>query len=105
MSVQEISVDELAERLAAGARLVDVREPIEYEDARVPGAVLVPLADVPHRVDDLRGDGTTYVICRSGGRSMWACEFLADQGLDVMNVAGGTLAWIESGRDVAAGPL
>lgn len=104
MTVQEISVDELAERLAAGARLVDVREPVEFEEERVPGGLLVPLAEVPDRIDDFRGDGTTYVICRSGGRSMLACEFLAERGLDVANVAGGTLAWIESGRDVAAGP-
>lgn len=104
MKVHEISVDELADRLAAGALLVDVREPDEYEEARVPGGVLVPLGEVVHRVDAFRDDGTTYVICRSGARSMRACEFLAEQGLDVVNVAGGTLAWIASGRDVAVGP-
>lgn len=104
MTVQEISVDELAERLEGGARLVDVREPVEFEDARVPGGVLVPLATVPTTVDTFRSDGTTYVICRSGARSMQACEFLAQQGVDVANVAGGTLAWIASGRDVLVGP-
>jgi molybdopterin-guanine dinucleotide biosynthesis protein A/rhodanese-related sulfurtransferase len=103
MSVQEISVDELAPLLAAGARLVDVREPDEFEEARVPGGVLVPLATVPQRMDAFGGDGPTYLICRSGARSMRACEFLAEQGLDVVNVAGGTLAWIASGRDVVAG--
>ena len=104
MTVQEISVDELAPLLEAGARLVDVREPDEYEQARVPGGILVPLGSVPDRVDAFRSDGTTYVICRSGARSMRACELLADQGFDVVNVAGGTLAWIASGRDVVAGP-
>ena len=104
MTVQEISVDELAPLLEAGARLVDVREPDEYAEARVPGGVLVPLGTVPDHVDAFRGEGTTYVICRSGARSMRACEFLADQGIEVANVAGGTLAWIASGRDVAAGP-
>jgi rhodanese-related sulfurtransferase len=43
------------------------------------------------------------VICRSGGRSLRACEFLADQGLEAINVAGGTMAWITSGRDFVAG--
>lgn len=104
MTVPEISVDELAPLLESGARLVDVREPDEYEAARVPGGVLVPLATVPDQVDAFRSEGTTYVICRSGARSMRACEYLAEQGLDVANVAGGTLAWIESGRDVVAGP-
>lgn len=104
--IQEIDVDELAARLAAGARVVDVREPDEYLDGHVPGAVLVPLATVPEHVDAFLGDGPTYVICRSGGRSMRACEFLAAQGidgLDVVNVAGGTMAWIASGRDVVVG--
>jgi rhodanese-related sulfurtransferase len=104
MSVQEISVDELADRLASGARLVDVREPVEYEDARVPGGVLVPLGTVPQETDRFRGEGPTYVICRSGARSLQACEYLAGLGIDVVNVAGGTMAWIASGRDVAAGP-
>ena len=103
MAIAEISVAELAERLAAGARLVDVREPNEFAEARVPGAVLVPLGTVPDQVDAFRGEGTTYVICRSGARSMRACEFLAAQGVEVTNVAGGTLAWLESGRDYATG--
>ena len=104
MSIQEISVDQLAERLEAGARLIDVREPDEFEQARVPQAQLIPLATVPQHVDEFRGDGPTYVICRSGGRSMQACEFVAAQGADVVNVAGGTMAWIESGRDISTGP-
>lgn len=102
MTVQEISVDELAPLIEAGARLVDVRKPDEFAQARVPGGILVPLATVPDRIDAFRGEGTTYVICRSGARSMRACEFLADRGVDVANVAGGTLAWIASGRDVVA---
>ena len=45
-------------------------------------------------------DGTTYVICRSGARSMRVCELAASQGYDVANVTGGTMAWILS-RDRA----
>jgi len=104
--VPEIDVDQLADRLADGARVVDVREPDEYVEGHVPGAVLVPLATVPEHVDAFAGEGPTYVICKSGGRSMRACEFLASQGiegLEVVNVAGGTMAWIASGRDVAGG--
>jgi rhodanese-related sulfurtransferase len=101
--VEEITVDELAVGLAAGAGLVDVREPAEYEEARVPGAVLVPLNSVPDRLDAFTGDGTTYVICHSGMRSMAACEFVAERGAAVANVAGGILAWIASGREIATG--
>lgn len=103
MAIPEITVDELAERLAEGARLVDVREPAEYEEARVPGAVLVPLGTVPDQVEVFRGEGPTYVICRSGARSMRACEFVAEQGVEVVNVAGGTMAWVSSGREYSTG--
>jgi rhodanese-related sulfurtransferase len=100
MAIQEVSVDELAEQLTSGARLYDVREPDEYARQRVPGGVLVPLTTVPANVDQFRGDGPAYVICRSGARSMQACEFLAGQGVEAINVAGGTMAWVASGRDV-----
>jgi rhodanese-related sulfurtransferase len=103
MAITEIHVDELAERLAEGARLIDVREPSEYAEARVPGGVLVPLGTVPDQIDTFRGDGPVYVICRSGARSMQACEYVATLGIEAVNVTGGTLAWIRSGRDVAAG--
>ena len=104
MTIHEITIDELAAAVDSGERVIDVREPDEFEAARVPGATLVPLATVPQRVDAFMGDGTTYVICRSGGRSMQACEFVAARGADVANVAGGMLAWIATGRDVVSGP-
>lgn len=103
MHINEVSVDELEAALADGARLVDVREPAEFTEARVPGARLVPLGAVPTNLDQFTGDRPTYVICRSGGRSLQACEYVAAQGAEVVNVAGGTLAWIASGRDVATG--
>lgn len=102
MAIDEITVDDLAALLDGGARLVDVREPDEWRSARVPGAELVPLATVPDHLDDFPAGETTYVICRSGARSMRACEFVAAHGREVVNVAGGTLAWIESGRAVDA---
>lgn len=103
MSIHEVSVDELEGILGGGARLIDVREHVEYLDAHVPGAVLVPLGMIADRVDQFRGEGPAYVICRSGARSMRAAEFLAEHGIDAVNVAGGTSAWIISGRPVVAG--
>ncbi len=100
MPIREIDVDELAALLEQGARLIDVREPNEYEQARVPGAELVPLATVPDHLERFDTDGPTYVICRSGARSMRACEFVGQHGYEAVNVAGGTLAWIDSGRPV-----
>ena len=103
MAIQEITVDQLAELLEHGARLVDVREPNEYAAARVPDATLVPLAEVPDHLDEFPEGSPTYVICRSGARSMRACEYVAAHGREAVNVAGGTLAWIESGRQVDRG--
>ena len=103
MAVPEINVDELASRLEAGAFLLDVRQPDEYIEAHVPSALLVPLDEVPARVAELPADGEILVICRSGARSHRAAEFLIGQQLDAVNVAGGTLAWIESGRDIVVG--
>lgn len=101
---REIDVDELAERLALGATVVDVREADEYEDGHVPGAILVPLSELEARVDDVPSGQPVLVICKSGGRSARACAFLAPLGRDVTNVAGGTLAWIDSGREIVEGP-
>lgn len=101
----EIDIDELEDRLAAGAFLVDVRETDEYLSGHVPGAVSVPLSELVQRAEecrDPRGNGT-LMICKVGGRSASACAHLAGLGFEVTNVAGGTMAWIMSGRDVVEG--
>ena len=103
MTISEASVDELESALQAGAVLIDVRQPNEYEAGHVPGAVLVPLASVPETLDAFAPHGPTYVICKSGSRSYRACEFLEEQGLEAINVEGGTMAWIISGRTTVAG--
>jgi rhodanese-related sulfurtransferase len=105
VTVPEIDVEELAARLDAGAVLVDVRQPDEYEAGHVPTAHLVPLDVVSDRLDAFTSDGEVLVICRSGARSRAACEFLIEEGVAAVNVAGGTLAWLASGRDVVGGPL
>jgi rhodanese-related sulfurtransferase len=98
VTVPEIDVDELEAVRSAGAVLFDVREPDEYDDAHVPGAVLVPLATVPERVDEFPTEGAVYIICASGGRSRRAAEFLRGNGVDAVNVAGGTKAWLAAGK-------
>jgi rhodanese-related sulfurtransferase len=103
MTVKEVQVAELEAAMQGGARVIDVRETNEYVEGHVPGAVHIALSTVPEHVDAFRGEGPTYVVCRSGARSMRACEFLSQQGIDVINVAGGTLDWISSGRAVVTG--
>jgi rhodanese-related sulfurtransferase len=101
MAYREVTVHELR-AAGSGARIVDVREPAEWADGHIAGAVHVPLGTVPEALD--RFDGSpTYVICRSGARSGQACAYLDDRGLAVANVDGGMLAWIASGFDVVTG--
>jgi rhodanese-related sulfurtransferase len=104
MDVPEIDVEELARLRDAGVVLVDVREQDEFESFRVPGARLIPLVDVPERIEEIPDDERVYVICGSGGRSARAVDFLNRQGYDTVNVAGGSKAWLEAGHPVEHGP-
>ena len=105
MSAPEVDVDVLATGLAAGVPVVDVRQPEEYEAVHVPGAKLIPLADVVARLGEIPTEGPVYVICQSGQRSLRAAEFYRQQGIEAYSVAGGTKAWIEGGHEGAPGPL
>ena len=105
--IDEIDIGELERRRAAGAAVFDVREPDEYTEVRIPGAVLVPLASVPGAVEEFRAASTAQavcVVCAVGGRSAKAVEYLRDRGVDAVNVAGGTNAWHQSGRPTETGP-
>jgi rhodanese-related sulfurtransferase len=101
--VPEIDIVALEERMGGGVVVIDVREDDEYTGGHVSGAVHIPLATVPDRVSELPQDEAFFVICHSGGRSGRAVQFLRGQGLDATNVAGGTSAWIDSGRAVVTG--
>jgi rhodanese-related sulfurtransferase len=102
--VPEITVDELEDRLAAGAPVVDVREPDEYDEGHVPGAQLIPLGQLPDRLGELPAHRPLLMICRTGGRSLQAAEFLVAHGIDAANVVGGTMGWLATGREVVVGP-
>lgn len=103
MDVPEIDIAEAARRHAAGVPVIDVREPDEYVEGHVPGAPLIPLGTVPDRVAEVPAEGEVLVICKSGGRSRKAAELLRAQGIDAVNVAGGTMAWIDAGHRVVTG--
>lgn len=102
-AIPEIDVETLEAVLAGDALLIDVREPDEYEDGHIGGALLMPLATVPDRLPELPVDSTIHLVCAMGGRSARAVEFLRAQGFDAVNVRGGTQGWIESGRAVVRG--
>lgn len=83
------------------AVIVDVREPFEWEEARIPGATHIPLGALGDRVDELPEDRTVILQCRSGARSADACAQLLQAGLEeVYNLEGGILAWHRAGFPV-----
>jgi rhodanese-related sulfurtransferase/rubrerythrin len=74
--------------------ILDVRQPSEYKARHIPGAVLIPLAELSDRLDELDPDKPTLVYCAIGGRSRVAAQMLAGKGFkEVINVSGGIKAW------------
>lgn len=102
--VPEIDLSSFAAAHADGALVLDVREPVEYVEGHVPGAVLLPLAQVLARAAELPRGETVYVICASGNRSKSAADWLRSVGVDAVSVAGGTGGWRRQGRPVVLGP-
>lgn len=103
-NVPEIDVHEAKRRVEAGDRFIDVREPDEYQEARIVGADLVPLSEFMDRYrEELEADRAVVVHCRSGARSARIVQFLLQQGYDAVNVEGGILAWEEEGLPVERG--
>jgi rhodanese-related sulfurtransferase len=103
--VSEIDVDQLESLDITAIQLIDVREPDEYAEARVPGAALVPLMTVPNQLERLDRDTAVYLICASGGRSLNAAEYLEQQGFEAVNIAGGTKAWVAHGKPFETGAV
>jgi len=95
--IPEIDVLEAKQRIDEGAILVDVREQNEYDDAHIPGSQLVALSSFAQNYEDLPKDKPLIMQCRSGARSGQATQFLLQNGYtDVVNMAGGILAWGEA---------
>ncbi len=101
MEISEMTVQELKQLLDSGANdfvLLDVRNPHEYEIAKIPGAVLVPLPDIENgegvtKVKEMLNGHRLVVHCKSGMRSAKALGILKQAGIDGTNVKGGILAW------------
>lgn len=97
---QDISVERLREYMARRQEdeyvLVDVRQPDEYVQGHIPGAVLIPLGEISNRLAELPVDKDVVVYCRSGKRSKAAALFISSRPYvagTVFNMHGGILAW------------
>ncbi len=100
--MRQITPNELA-GLGLDATILDVREPDEYGDVRVDGAVNIPLSTLPDRLGEIPRDRDVFVICLSGGRSAGATVYLAGEGIRAVDVQGGITAWYRAGLPVARG--
>lgn len=102
--VPEIDVEEANRRLEAGDRLIDVREPHEHQEVRIPGAGLLPMSEFLERFEaEVPADQEVMIQCRSGGRSAEMTRVLLERGYRAVNVAGGILAWQSAGLPVERG--
>lgn len=77
--------------------VLDIREPYEHRSGVVPGAVLVPMGQLPHKLSSLNRDHHYAVMCRSGNRSLSMSAWLALQGYRVTNVLDGINGWLAGG--------
>jgi thioredoxin len=93
----EVGLDDFAAAHSQGAYVVDVREAAEVAGGRVPGAVHIPMNDIPARAAELPKDAPIFVICAVGSRSRQVVDHLRAQGLNALNVAGGTHGWAQRG--------
>lgn len=94
--MREITVEDLARWRREGKDfiLLDVREPLEISAASLPDSVVIPMREIPARLEELPQDKPIAVLCHHGGRSERVAEFLVARGFDdVSNVDGGIDAY------------
>ena len=95
--MEEITATELKQRLDGGEdiQIIDVREPNEYETARLDNSKLIPLGQVVNRMAEIDPSPVTVVHCKMGGRSAKAIEALQRAGFAgrLLNLKGGITAW------------
>jgi rhodanese-related sulfurtransferase len=87
-------------RVDAGAMLLDVRNPDEWEAGHVEGSTWIPMNQIVERQGELPTDREIVVICKVGGRSARVAEALVAAGYDAANVAGGAEAWQAAGLPI-----
>ncbi len=94
--IAEISAAELEQQLKQSAKdvwVLDVRTPREFQRGHIPGAKLVPLAELAARLHEIPKEQTVITVCHSGARSRMAASWLQKAGYEVKNLAGGMLRW------------
>src|SRR5690348_1887698 len=100
ITIRRLNVSQVHEQIAQGDSdtsplfLIDVREPWEFATGHLDQAINIPLGELPMRIQQIPPNANAIFICRSGGRSMAACNFAVQAGIaNPANMEGGMLAW------------
>lgn len=102
---REISVEQAVAKRDAGAFILDVRQPEEWNEFHVPESTLIPLGELASRADELPKDREIVIVCRSGNRSGQARDILLGAGFTkVTSMAGGLTQWKAAGYPTVSGP-
>ena len=102
---REISVSDASAMRDAGAFILDVRQPEEWNESHIPGATLIPLGELASRVNEVPKDQEIVVVCRSGNRSQQGRDILLQAGFEkVTSMAGGVNQWSAAGFETVSGP-
>lgn len=102
MYIKEVESPQLVSKMEDNDDLViiDVREMHEISRGTIQGAIPMPMASIPVRLNEIPKDKEVVFICRSGARSGQVCMFLGQHGYDkVINLRGGMIGWVRSGNE------
>lgn len=98
-----VAAAEAIRLVAEGALVVDVRREFEWRRAHIPGAVHVPLEELPDRCLELPEDRVLITFCTGGIRSAGAANLLVESGFDAVNMSRGLIDWRAAGGDLVTG--
>ena len=100
----EVTVEQVMKLKDQGAFILDVREPSEWTQAHIAGATLIPLGELPNRLNEIPKDKTIVVVCRTGHRSAQGRDILLKAGFtNVTSMSGGLTEWQSQGQPVVSG--
>jgi len=100
----EVSINDALAKRDAGAFILDVRQPEEWNEFHVPDSTLIPLDELASRVNELPKDQEIVIVCRSGNRSKQGRDILLDAGFtQVTSMAGGLNEWKAAGYPTITG--
>jgi rhodanese-related sulfurtransferase len=97
-ATETLGPEQAAELIEAGAELIDVRRPYEYEGGRLAGSRNVEINELTAAAETISRDRPVIFYCRSGNRSQMAAQAFRESGYDAHNLAGGIEAWDAAGR-------